>query len=421
MKRIKETRTRQIDVHRLFFAIMLACVLCLAGQTACFATTVVLQWDPNTDADLAGYKVYYQADSSTQPFQGTGASEGDSPINVGNNPTATLSGLDPAHPYFFAVTAYNTSGVESDYSNIVSIPVLLSPTFSITSPADKAIVSGTPVIVSTDASDNVGVTKVEFYVNGVLKARIRSAPYDFSWKTFALPAGTYKLMAKAYSAAGNKKSEIVTVTLSKETTPPTVSITSPNGSKTVSGKITVKANAHDNVRVKRVALYVDGSLHATHTAPPWSFRLNTALLSNGTHNLSAWAYDASGNIGQSSVSVNVFNDTTKSKVSIVSPIANATVDGTKTVTAPTVSINSPADDAIVSGTVTVSAGASDNVDVSKVEFYVNNVLKHTDSTASSSYSWVTTALPNGSYTLTVKAYDSAGNVGQFSVTATVVN
>jgi chitinase len=131
VKRGKETRTGQNMIYKFFFATILACVLFIAGQTPCFASTVVLQWDPNTDADLAGYKVYYQADSSTPPFTGKvtneGANGGDSPINVGNITTATISGLDPTHPYYFAVTAYNTSGVESAYSNIVYVPVLISP------------------------------------------------------------------------------------------------------------------------------------------------------------------------------------------------------------------------------------------------------------------------------------------------------
>jgi len=495
----KETRTGQVVLPRLFFAMMFACVLYLAGQTACFASTVVLQWDPNTDADLAGYKVYYQADSSTQPFEGKGANEGDSPIDVGKDiPTATISGLDPTHSYYFAVTAYNTSGVESAYSNTVYVPELVPPTISITSPADNAIVSG-PVSVTAEASDNSGVvTKVEFYVNGKLKATDTSSPYDYSWGTSAIPAGTYTLMTKAYDAAGNtKQSANVSVTLSKEQIAPMVKIISPIGNKTLSRIITVSAKASDNVGVKRVDFYVDGSLQITDTAPPWRFSLNTASLSNDTpHTLSAKAYDASANTGESlPVPVTVFNDKTAPTVSITSPAENAIVTGKVTVTgiaydetklskvkfyinnvlkktylshnlskdfsytwattnvsdgpytltakaidafgneglssvtvsvkndtkSPTVSITSPTDDAIVSGTVTVRAGASDNVKVSKVEFYVDNVLKHTDSTASYSYSWVTTALPNGSYTLTVKGYDSSGNVGQSSITATVGN
>ena len=58
----------------LVFLAMLICLL--AGQTTSFAATVALSWDANTESDLAGYKVYYQADSSTLPFNGSGALEG---------------------------------------------------------------------------------------------------------------------------------------------------------------------------------------------------------------------------------------------------------------------------------------------------------------------------------------------------------
>jgi len=189
-----------------------------------------------------------------------------------------------------------------------------------------------------------------------------------------------------------------------DTKAPKVSIISPIANKTVGGIKTVTARASDKRGAKKVEFYVDGELQVTNTASR-SFKWNTVSLTNSVHTLSAKAYDASGNIGESlPVSVTVFNDKT----------------------APRVYFTSPADDAIVSGKVNVTAVASDNVKVRKVQFYVgksyvDKVLKYTDSTAPYSYNWVTTALPNGSYTLTVKAYDSADNVGQSSVTASVKN
>ena len=106
-------------VFRFLLTIMFACLLSMAIQSSCFATTVTLQWNPNTDTNLAGYKVYYQANSSTQPFQGPGAT----PILISSTTSkATISGLDSTQAYYFAVTAYNTSGVESSYSNIVYLP-----------------------------------------------------------------------------------------------------------------------------------------------------------------------------------------------------------------------------------------------------------------------------------------------------------
>ena len=77
------------------------------------ASSVQLQWDANTETDLAGYKVYHNVASS--PLAGT------VPLDVSNQTTATISGLDPDKAYSFAVTAYNTSGVESSFSNIVTL------------------------------------------------------------------------------------------------------------------------------------------------------------------------------------------------------------------------------------------------------------------------------------------------------------
>jgi chitinase len=403
MKMGKETRTGQNMIYKFFFATILACLLSMAGQSACFASTVVLQWDPNTDADLAGYKVYYQADSSTQPFKGTGATQGPSPIDVHNQTTETISGLDPAHPYYFAVTAYNTSGVESAYSNIVYVPELVSPTVSISYPTNNATVSGT-VSVTASASDNVGVTKVEFYVNGALKTTDTSTPYLYSWNTSSLAAGSYTLMARAYDAAGNVgQSANVSVTVVKDTTAPMVSITAPANNSTISGTTTITATASDTVGVTKVEFYRNGTLLSATNVSPYSYSWNTASVTNGTYDLTAKAYDAANNVGQSSiVQVTVSNTTSDTK-------------------APTVSMTAPVNNSTVSGTVSVTASASDNVGVSKVEFYVNGTLQATDSASPYTFSWNTTALANGSYKLSAKAYDAVNNIGQSATVTVKVN
>jgi len=93
-----------------------------------------------------------------------------------------------------------------------------------------------------------------------------------------------------------------------DTTPPTTSITSPANGATVSGTITVSANASDNVGVSRVELFVDGSLVGTDTSSPYSFSWNTTSVSDGSHGLQTRAYDAAGNSGSSStVNVTVAN------------------------------------------------------------------------------------------------------------------
>jgi len=79
-----------------------------------------LSWDPiPSTATGYGYKVYYDNDASGSPYDGTGATQGDSPINVGNVTNYALSGLGSGTTYV-AVTAYDTLGRESWYSNEVN-------------------------------------------------------------------------------------------------------------------------------------------------------------------------------------------------------------------------------------------------------------------------------------------------------------
>lgn len=89
--------------------------------------------------------------------------------------------------------------------------------------------------------------------------------------------------------------------------------------------------------------------------------------------------------------------------------------------APTISITSPASNASLSGTVGITANASDNVGVTKVEFYLDNALKTTDTASPYSYSLDTTTVTNSAHTLSVKAYDAAGNVGTASIVVNVNN
>lgn len=78
-------------------------------------------------------------------------------------------------------------------------------------------------------------------------------------------------------------------------------------------------------------------------------------------------------------------------------------------TAPTVSITAPTNGTTISGTTTVSASATDDVAVSKVEFYVDGTLKSTDTSSPYSFSLLSSSLTTGSHTLTAKAYDTSNN------------
>jgi hypothetical protein len=182
------------------------------------------------------------------------------------------------------------------------------PKVSISSPLSGATVLGTVSVLGA-ASDNVGVTKVEFYVDGGLYASGTASAFVFSWISGTAANGSHTLTVKAYDAVGNVGSASIAVTVSNsDTMPPTVKISSPLPGATVSGTaVPVSGAASDNVGVTKVELYADGALYASATAPSFSFSWNSTTATNGSHTLMVKAYDAAKNAGSASISVNVNN------------------------------------------------------------------------------------------------------------------
>ena len=102
-----------------------------SNATVVSANEVALSWEDSSDnTAVTGYKVYYKQGDMSSPLDGTGATEGSSPVDVGDVITTSVSGLTRDTTYYFAVTAYDAAGNESSYSNIVSnqwMPELLTP------------------------------------------------------------------------------------------------------------------------------------------------------------------------------------------------------------------------------------------------------------------------------------------------------
>src|SRR5207245_1755715 len=162
------------------------------------------------------------------------------------------------------------------------------------------------------------------------------------WNTVGAANGSHTLTAVARDAAGNvTTSTAVTITVSSDTTPPSVSITAPAGGASVSGTVRVAANARDHVDVagvqflldganhgwSRVALKLDGANLAAQVLPaPHPISWNTVAAANGSHTLTAVARDAAGNVTTSAaVAVTISSDTTPPSVSITAPAGGASV------------------------------------------------------------------------------------------------
>lgn len=179
-----------------------------------------------------------------------------------------------------------------------------APTVSISSPASGAQLSGTTTI-GASASDNVGVTKVEFSVDGQLVATDTSAPYSTTWNAGSATLGTHTLTAKAYDQAGNTTSAApVSVTVT-DVTAPTVTITKPTNGSTVSRStnVTIAATATDNRSVARVLFYVNNTLKCTDTTSAYSCAWAVPSARRVTYTLRVRAYDGSNNYAEKSVTV----------------------------------------------------------------------------------------------------------------------
>ncbi|EPX65154.1 Flagellar hook-length control protein FliK [Cystobacter fuscus DSM 2262] len=178
-----------------------------------------------------------------------------------------------------------------------------------------------------------------------------------------------------------------------DTTAPTVSLSSPANGATVSGTVTLSAQASDNVGITEVAFLIDGAVVGTDSTPPFTFAWNATAAANGIHTLAARASDAASNA------------TTSSSITVT------VTGGVSDTTAPSVALTSPAANATLAGTVSLTATATDNVGITRVEFLVDGAVVGVGTASGSTYSssWNTTTATPGAHTVRVRASDASGN------------
>jgi thermitase len=319
-------------------------------------------------------------------------------ILMENSDDLGVTGFDPYFG-FGRVNAYRSLLAAID-SGAAALPPedTTAPSVAITYPSNESTVRG-GLTISVSATDDVGVSEVALYVNGSLYATANSSPYNFFWDTTLSSNGTYDIVAVASDLSRNAgQSESVRVYVSNDTTAPSVAITYPSNESTVKGGLTISVSATDDVGVSAVALYVNGSLYATANSSPYNFFWDTAQSLDGDYEIVAVAHDLSGNMGQSgSVWVDVANN-------------SDTIS-------PTVSITSPLDGSYVKGKLNINVTASDNVGVSRIELYIDGILKSSVLNRSSlKWSWNTASLSKGKHLVLAKGYDAAGNIGTRTIT-----
>ncbi|MBP9852472.1 MAG: hypothetical protein QG629_332 [Patescibacteria group bacterium] len=277
--------------------------------------------------------------------------------------------------------------------DVTAIPDAQVPTVQIVAPSVRQALSG-DAVVQVQANDNIKVAKVEFYVDGSLVGTDETQPYEYNWATSGETNARHVVMAKAYDAAMNVASaqlSYTTLNKQKDTTAPTVTVTSPANGSLVKGIVSMRANATDPSAIAKVEFYVGTTLVGTDDTRPYSFDWD-ASKSSGVEKITARAYDVTGNVNTSSITTVLIDagqaDTIKPEVKL------EVSDGTSQ----------------VKDTVTVQATATDDAGIAKIEFYRDNTLLFTDTRAPYSYPWDTLSVENATYKITAKAYDTSGNV-----------
>ena len=292
-----------------------------------------------------------------------------------------------------AVTSHNnTLSSSATFSNVAVSTGgsdTTAPTVSITSPVNSASVSGA-VSVTASASDNVGVSKVDFLVDGSFKGSDNTSPYTYPWDSQTVGNGSHQLTAKAFDAAGNTNtSSVVAVSVSNgDTTLPST----PTGlTATAASPTQVNLNwtaSTDNVGVTGYWIIRGGVTIAT--SPINSFEDRTVSPST-TYSYQVIAFDAAGNISAPS----------DPPVSVTTPAAPDTQ-------APSTPTNLAAT-AVSSSQINLSwTAATDNIGVTNYEIWRNSIRIATIGNVTSFGD--TGLAASTTYSYFVKTKDAAGNV-----------
>ncbi|WP_413289878.1 Ig-like domain-containing protein [Bdellovibrio sp. HCB337] len=218
---------------------------------------------------------------------------------------------DPATGLTVETISINSSAASVRITGVGSGPAPIdstAPVASISSPSAGSSVSGN-ITVAASATDNVGVSKVEFYIDGSLKGSDTSAPYSLAINTTNYTNGNHNVMAKAYDANGNVGSSAsVSFSINNivaDTTPPSVTITSPANGMVYSPRtsLNLQASASDNVGVTRVEFLVNGTLICTDYAVSYSCPYKLSAAKGVSYVIEARAYDAAGNTSKYQISI----------------------------------------------------------------------------------------------------------------------
>ena len=279
-----------------------------------------------------------------------------------------------------------------------------APVGYIKNPITGQIVNGL-VSIEIEATDNKAIQYVSIFINNEIKITHLSEPFNYNWNTeLEQDDLVYSIYAVIVDVDNNRTTiPPISVTVNNQlpidVTPPTGALTSPPAGSTVFGNASIQVTSADDQLVDYIEFYIDGNLDGTYdcNGPSCSasYDWNTTTASEGEHVIQAILVDGWN------------NSTVLTPISVI--VDNIDQDEIH----PTAVITEPASGQTISGNVLVETLVNDNLEIDKVEFYINSQIVYTDSTAPEyNYLWNTDSLPDDeNYVISIIAYDEVGNEG----------
>ncbi|WP_434391365.1 Ig-like domain-containing protein [Melittangium boletus] len=289
-------------------------------------------------------------------------------------------------------------GTTNDHDDLV-FPVAgiadAPPSVQWVAPTQDARLQGVARL-QVNATDDQGVSRVEFYVNTTLLGTVTGAPFEYAWDTTTLRSGPYELTAKAYDTSGQVASAVTRVTLANDTQPPGVSLDRPSDGDDVGTTGYTNITASDDQGLARLEFYVDGQLvqsrtSAHETSTSWNFSWSTYGFAAGAHTAYARAVDGAGNSTQTAPVSFIIDNVPPHRALITSPQNGAYVDWEF---------------------VPVTVDVADNREIQAVVLLINGNPVTSSSTPPYAMTWetnYTTRAPGGAYQLSLRVYDGVGN------------
>lgn len=383
------------SIHGLARHLLLFVLLMLAAMQAT-AGSLALAWDPVNDPRVAGYKIHYGTSSGNYSAQ----------MDAGNVTTSTVPNLADGATYYFAVTAYDGSLVQSGFSNEVVGTVAAAPVGAPVANFTASTTTGTAPLAMNFTSTSTGSITSYAWTFGDGTNSTSQNPI----KTYST-AGSYTVALTVTGSGGSNTKSVsnyITVTAPADTQAPSVP-SGLTGTATSSTSVSLTWNAStDNVGVTGYRVFRCEGSTCTNFAqvgtPTGTTFTNTGLNGGTVYRFAVKAIDAAGNLSFYSTTVNV---TTPAAPDTTAPTAPSSLTATASGTT-TINLSWPAstDNVGVTGYRIERCTGASCTNFLQIATSTGTTYSNTGLTASTSYRY------------RVRANDAAGNASAYSPIAT---